>query len=159
MSRSEKDVLDRVRAAMRAAGLDIKGLGAACGVPYQTMQSYLAGRRRLPGATIPAIARATDTCCDWLLTGEPLVPHPRSLMLAVYRLYQMVSTNRASRARTDDDAPALGEWMGMFYLTYKREYLGRFRDRTKLHISSAEHQADAAVLQRFYELGGPPGQP
>lgn len=69
----EERFAPRVRAWMRVRGLDIRSLSTSSGIPYRTLQNYLAGTRSMPASALHAICRALDISADLILFGGPKI--------------------------------------------------------------------------------------
>lgn len=71
MSEPDSTLPDRLRTAIERSGRTLREFSAQSGVPYRTLQNYLAGDRK-PGAE--ALEQFCDAGLDinWLLTGRPL---------------------------------------------------------------------------------------
>lgn len=66
----QNDISSRLKILIDLLGLNLKDFSRQTGVPYTTLQDYIAGKR-LPGAeNLQKISRQLHVSIDWLLTGE-----------------------------------------------------------------------------------------
>jgi transcriptional regulator with XRE-family HTH domain len=74
MSRQNVDeaaagLLDRLKTAMAARGVNMKELSERVGVPYRTLQGYLLGKRTIPIHLLRMLSRELNANAHWLLCG------------------------------------------------------------------------------------------
>ena len=63
----------RLRASIERSGLSIREFSGLAGLPYRTLQNYLAGDR-LPGAEALAQIAGAGVDLNWLVTGQAVQP-------------------------------------------------------------------------------------
>lgn len=63
-------IKNRLRQVMDYKNMNIKGFSETCEIPYDTLQSYLLGRRKIGIETIIKLHVHLNININWLLTGE-----------------------------------------------------------------------------------------
>lgn len=77
-SSDKKEEGFRERVIEAFGGIGIREISETTGIPYQTLYSYLTGKRDIPNDTLVQLSKATNVSIHWLLTGEgdKYVPEP-----------------------------------------------------------------------------------
>lgn len=110
---AESRVLERLVAAMAVRSCSMAWLSRATGIPYRSLQNYLAGRVKLSLPVAAKLADALRVSLDWLAYGRGATFDPIVLREALDAL--AASDARSLRERADAFAD--------FYLsTYRDEY-------------------------------------
>ena len=63
-------VSERLRSAIRDSGFNLKEFAAKSGVPYRTLQDYVAGARDPGAENLSKMATHLRVSMDWILTGR-----------------------------------------------------------------------------------------
>lgn len=80
---SEALALGRIVAALVVRGMPLARLARETGIPYRSLQNYVAGRVKLTLAATTKIAIALDVSLDWIATGRAAALDPPILRQAL----------------------------------------------------------------------------
>jgi transcriptional regulator with XRE-family HTH domain len=73
----EEDAIFRARARLRAwlkiRRMTLREVATATGIPYRTVQSYVAGDTAIPMGALRRICLVSGASADWILFGQPIV--------------------------------------------------------------------------------------
>jgi hypothetical protein len=105
-------------AAMALRSSSMAGLSRATGIPYRTLQDYLAGRNKLPLTAAAKLADALRVSLDWIAYGRGATFDRVILLEALAALAPSDATLANARSLRDRAAS-----FADFYLTfYRNEY-------------------------------------
>ena len=79
----QNSVSERLKKVVSDFDGNLKEFAKQCGIPYRTLQDYIAGKREPGAANLIKIATQMRISIDWLLTGESQVKEESSIYNAI----------------------------------------------------------------------------